>query len=142
MTSDEKSEHPQSRNPAPRPALRTTKGTGGNGVSVLRPGLSSVSPGTPDSAAARTSESAGPDLSARRKGKPKEGRDDRHADEAGHGKGGKNKKKSKSHKASTAKELVVALPKPVRKALADAATRHGTTPERLAALVLSEWLDH
>ena len=38
--------------------------------------------------------------------------------------------------------LTVTLPKSVRKSLAKTAAEHGTTPERLVALVLSEWLDH
>jgi len=88
------------------------------------------------------------------KAKLKAGRDARagkdgkkHKD--GRRKDGKSSRSEKSGSHSAGKdssrderELVIVLPKAVRRALGDAAVEHGTTPERLAALVLNEWLDH
>jgi predicted metal-dependent peptidase len=83
---------------------------------------------------------AGRDARARKDGK-------KHKD--GHHKDGKSARSGKDGPHSAGKdparderELVVVLPKAVRRALGDAAVEHGTTPERLVALVLSEWLDH
>jgi hypothetical protein len=58
----------------------------------------------------------------------------------------KEKKKGKKHGPPLSDlvpaELTVPLPKPLRRALAQAATERDVTPELLVAQVLSEWLDH
>jgi hypothetical protein len=156
--------HPAgTRNPGPRPALlrradddtvisaRPRAGTAPETADALEapaPGA-----GRPDAAAPTTMET---DTKERDKEKLKAGRDDRASKDGkkhkdGHrAKAGKSAKHSKDHRkehhqdaaVSDERGLSIVLPKAVRRALNDSAAAHGTTPERLVALVLSEWLDH
>ncbi len=134
------------RNPGPRPALRRERPD--SPLVVARPGVGS---------AAKTAPARGPSDPASA-GAPPEPKDKKRskggtqATQTKHPKAGKHPKKHKVAKPQKAKhgaagehsdhELTIMLPKSVRKALNHSANEHGTTPERLVALVISEWLDH
>jgi hypothetical protein len=151
------------RNPGPRPALQ--RRADDDTVISARP-RAGTAPETADSLEAPTTGAVRPDAVApntretdkkeQDKEKLKAGRDDRASKDGkrhkdGHrtkaGKSGKHPKdhrKEHHHDAPVSDErgLSIVLPKALRRALNDSAAAHGTTPERLVALVLSEWLDH
>jgi hypothetical protein len=137
------------RNPSPRPALR--RDSADTGISVARPGTGHEG-GTSHATATGVEDAAEAQAKFKDKKRSK-GDPPRTAIKAAkHSKPDKHHKKPKPAKPEQARqaaaadhaehELIIALPKSVRKALKHAASEHGTTPERLVSLVISEWLDH
>ena len=121
-------------NPGPRPALRRSSS---DQLEVVRPGSGApLAPGADLVPLGTTVVDGAKDKSKHRSKDGKKHKEDKH--------------KHKPHKSvktapapeAESRDLTVTLPKSVRKALAKTAAEHGTTPERLVALVLSEWLDH
>ena len=151
------------RNPGPRPALqrrtdddtvisaRPRAGTAPATARSLAPPLPGADEDTPTTGRrrrrtrARTTRRrpssrptattrAGKDGKKHKDRHHKDGKSARSGKDGGHGVG--------KEAVRDERELAIVLPKAVRRALADAAVEHGTTPERLVTLVLSEWLDH
>lgn len=147
-----------SRNPGPRPALRREGGEPDGALTVARPGSGAAGEGasqperririapTPGQRRPHDSDPSADKRPAKGEGKAK-----------GTKKNAKKDKRSKKDKKAGKKkgnvshpllgdvvppELTVALPKPLRRALAEAATQRDVAPELLVAQVLSEWLDH
>ncbi|HYN75651.1 MAG TPA: hypothetical protein VEV13_05585 [Candidatus Limnocylindria bacterium] len=122
-------------NPGPRPALRRTSD---DQLEVARPGSGAAAP-DPGAGIAPLGPVAVVGAKDKSKHKGKDGKkhkDDKHKHKPDHSAKGAPAPEAES------RDLTVTLPKSVRKALAKTAAEHGTTPERLVALVLSEWLDH
>ncbi len=154
-------------NPGPRPALQREEGKPDGALVVPRPGNTHGVDGktlkagqiriAPSPNQRRGQHAGQPDDAASQAGDPGKAAKTKKADQSKKDKP-KRAKKRASKKAKKGKkraklnqptapdllppELVVALPKPLRRALAEAATERDVTPELLVAQVLSEWLDH
>ena len=121
-----------SSNPAPRPALTRTD-TGLARPALRRPDGATPLPGEPEPAHIQADESE-TKTAEKAPGKPKK---------AKHGqKDGRDYKDTRgSGKKPETVEVTVTLTKQSRRALKDAAQEREMTPEDLASLVLSAWLD-
>jgi hypothetical protein len=111
-------------NPAPRAALSAE---GGVARPVLHRRRGPAPPPAPPAVAAEPAHPAAPAKGAGPKAKGKKRRKDTRPERSG-------------PQVETV-DIVVPLTKPVRRALKSAAAQRETTPEELAALVLSAWLD-
>ncbi len=147
-----------SRNPGPRPALRREGGEPDGALAVARPGSGAAGEeASPQERRIRIAPTPGQrrphDSDPSAGSRPAEGE----GKVKGTKKNAKKEKRSKKDKKKGKKkenlsglplsdvvppELTVALPKPLRRALAEAATQRDVAPELLVAQVLSEWLDH
>lgn len=120
-----------SSNPAPRPALTRTD------AGLTRPALrrpDGATPLPPEPELAHIQADEGPKSAEKAAGKPKK---------AKHGqKDGRDYKDTRgSGKKPETVDVTVTLTKQSRRALKDAAQEREMTPEDLASLVLSAWLD-
>lgn len=158
MTDVPTTAHSAARNPQPRPALQ--RRADDDTVIAARP-RAGTAPATADSLAPISADSPEDDGGQQKRAKDKvtAGRDERAGKDGKKRKDGRKPKAGKHSKGKDRhdgpgaevpagrdtrddRELTIVLPKAVRRALTEAAVEHGTTPERLAALVLNEWLDH
>lgn len=150
------------RNPGPRPALRREGCAPDGALVVARPGALAAGEAAGPSPAriavvptALARQGRATDRPANG-GKAQKGSDKGSAKDKPSKQDKETKKKDKRSKKNKAKgkksdppvgdlvpnALTVPLPKPLRRALAQAATERDIAPELLVAQVLSEWLDH
>ena len=119
-------------NPVPRAALSR------EGDTVVRPALRRTPDETPSPPLAPVHPPAPSPTDALFGATPPAAADEQHKAK---GKKHKGAHKAGKHETVETVELVVTLPKPVRRTLKTAAAERETTPEALASLVLTAWLE-